>query len=515
MIHRSHWALLFALPAVVLLSPDVATAQERALEYEVGIEAVSYNTFNVRLIVDDLGPENAVYQFASTAPGTYQVMDIGRFVSDFRALDSDGQVVATEQVSTNQWQLADPSSVRTIEYSIGETWDTPVDENQVYPMAGTSLEADHLLFNAHAVLGYPTGMQQRPLSIQFDYPDEWLVGTALSRNADGAFLADDYDHAVDSPILLGDLTVAQTEVSGAAIEIYTYSVSKSIDSEQLLGAMSDMLVAEGEFLGELPVDRYVFLYHFENHGPMNGAWEHSFSSEYTLPDIPFSDRAGGFITDIAAHEFLHIITPLNIHSEIIEHFNFVEPVPSKHLWLYEGVTEWSAHTSQMYAGLKSMDEYLDVFVGKINNDANGYDSDYSLEKLALTSFTPEGQQQYGNIYQRGALVAGLLDILLLDLSDGEAGLQQQLQKLMKEYGPDRPFEDCCFYDVMTDMTYPEVSEFFERYVVGAEPLPIRDYYAKLGLLLIEDEDGAADHFEIYEDASEKQTRLREAWQGGR
>jgi len=104
---------------------------------------------------------------------------------------------------------------------------------------------------------------------------------------------------------------------------------------------------------------------------------------------------------------------------------------------------------------------------------------------------------------------------LLDLSDGEAGLQQQLQKLMKEYGPDRPFKDCCFYEVMTDMTYPEVSEFFERYVVGAEPLPIRDYYAKLGLLLIEDEDGAADHFEIYEDASEKQVMLRESWRQGR
>jgi hypothetical protein len=59
------------------------------------------------------------------------------------------------------------------------------------------------------------------------------------------------------------------------------------------------------------------------------------------------------VTDIAAHEFFHVVTPLNIHSEIIEHFNFVmTPVPSRHLWLYEGTTEWAAHAMQLRAGLE-------------------------------------------------------------------------------------------------------------------------------------------------------------------
>ena len=39
-----------------------------------------------------------------------------------------------------------------------------------------------------------------------------------------------------------------------------------------------MLEAAGRFLGRLPVDRYTFLYHFEDQPA--GAWEHSLSSEY-------------------------------------------------------------------------------------------------------------------------------------------------------------------------------------------------------------------------------------------
>ncbi len=226
------FTLLLAAPAPAqeLSDREFDAGEDQVLEYEVSFEDASLDVFEVRLHVDNLRPENAVYQFASTAPGTYQVMDIGRFVRDFRANDADGQAITTEQVSTNQWRLADPSRVRTIEYSVAETWDTEVEENQVYPMAGTSIEEDHILFNAHAVLGYPTGMQQSPLSIQFDFPDGWLVGTALARDGDGAFLANDYDHAVDSPILMGELTTARTEVSGTPIEIYAYSKSRSIEA---------------------------------------------------------------------------------------------------------------------------------------------------------------------------------------------------------------------------------------------------------------------------------------------
>ncbi|WP_240410350.1 M61 family metallopeptidase [Hymenobacter oligotrophus] len=132
---------------------------------------------------------------------------------------------------------------------------------------------------------------------------------------------------------------------------------------------------------------------------------------------------------MAAHEFFHIVTPLNIHSEIIERFNFVQPTGSQHLWLYEGTTEWAAHMMQLRGGLITLDEYLATLRNKVGYSQERADTTYSLKRLGLNSFSDEGQQQYGNIYQRGALTASLLDLRLLELSGGKRGLREVLLEL--------------------------------------------------------------------------------------
>lgn len=506
-----HLALL-ALPVLPLWpAAGFADATTPSLSYSIDLNDRADDLFKVTLTVTGLSAANEIYQFASTAPGTYQVMNIGRFVRSFEALDAAGKAVPVEQVSVNQWRLGDPARVRTIRYRIAETWDTKVERNQVYLMCGTSIEADHVLINPHAVIGYPAGLQAAPVRLRLVYPSGWKVGTALERGKDGAYLAESYDQLIDSPILLGRLTNASTMVTGVPVEIYAYSKTDQIKAPQLLGAMDDMLEAAGHFLGRLPVNRYTFLYHFEDKSA--GAWEHSLSSEYVFQESPFTDSLGAYLTDIAAHEFFHIVTPLNIHSEIIEHFNFVTPVPSQHLWLYEGTTEWAAHIMQLRAGLKSPEAYLAKMLQKIQIDQAGFDSSYSLRELALTSYSDSGQKQYGNIYMRGALTAGLLDIRLLELSNGERGLQDVILELTRKFGKRRAFPENGLVDTLVAMTYPEVRDFFARYVWESEKLPIREYYAKLGIRLVEDSDGRPVRFEILPDPTPEQRRLREAWLG--
>jgi predicted metalloprotease with PDZ domain len=380
-------------------------------------------------------------------------------------------------------------------------------------MCGTSLEADHVLLNPHAVIGYPEGLQAAPIRLRLAYPAAWKVGTALKRNPDGVFVADNYDQLVDSPILLGPLSRARLTVTGVPIDVYAYSETGKIKASQLLGAMTGMLNAAGRFLGKLPVDRYTFLYHFGDESA--GAWEHSFSSEYVLQEGEFSDSVGRRVTDIAAHEFFHIVTPLNIHSEIIEHFNFVTPVPSRHLWLYEGTTEWAAHAMQLRAGLKTPEAYLQTQIRKMQIDRQAFDSTYSLRELALTSYSDSGQAQYGNIYMRGALTAGLLDIRLLELSNGQRGLQDLIGDLTHRYGKRRAFPDSTFVDTLVAMTYPEIRDFFDRYVWDSQHLPIKEYYARLGITLIEDDKGQPVRFEIDPNPTDEQRILREAWLGRR
>lgn len=492
-------------PAVVhtALATDV-----EVLSYTVDLNHRDDDLFRVTLDVDGLGEDNSVYQFAATAPGTYQVADMGRFVRSFEATDAGGRALEVERVGTNQWLVHDVDRARRIRYTIAETWDTPVDRDPIYMMCGTSIEEDHVLLNPHAVIGYPTGLQDTPIRVRIQRPADWTVGTALETDETGAFWAADYDELVDSPLLMGEITAAGMDVGGASVQVFSYSKTGLVKADDLLSAMRDMLQSAGSFLGEMPVDRYAFLFHFEN--VTKGAWEHSYSSEYVYAEEPYSPDLGRRITDTAAHEFFHIVTPLNIHSEIIENFNFVTPVPSQHLWLYEGTTEWASDAMQLRSGLKDLDAYLGGIVQKMRYDAL-YDSSLSLKDLALESYTAEGQVQYGNIYMRGALVAGLLDIRLLELSHGERGLIDVVMELSQRFGKSRAFPEDGLYDIITEMTYPEIGDFFGSYVQAANPLPIREYYAKLGLRLIENEKGEPVRFELDPDATPQMLALRQAW----
>lgn len=460
-----------------VVKPD-ASAELRPLLYEVNLLDRSDDTFKVRLLVDGLTAENAVYQFAATAPGTYITMDMGRYVREFEALDANGYPMAVERVSTNQWQIKNPEIAREIVYTIAETWDTPVDSNKIYRMCGSSIEDDHALINGQTVFGYPTGLQSRPLRIDIKYPSDWILGTALDQDSEGFYLARNYEHVVDSPILVGELSRSELKIDSTSVEVYTYSKTGKVKSSQIMDGLEKILYAAAEFTDGLPVNRYSFLFHFEDQTV--GAWEHSYSSTYTYSEDLFGILMQATLPDNAAHEFYHIVTPLNIHSEIIEEFNFVTPEPSQHLWLYEGVTEWAAHIMQLRAGLKDLNTYLNT-IGQKLNITEHYPKNLSLTQLAGQAFSPGYINLHGDIYMKGALVAGLLDIRLLELSDGKMGLREVLNQLADRYGSDKAFPEEGFFSEFTAMTYPEIMDFFERYIIGNEEMPVADYYAKLGI----------------------------------
>lgn len=469
---RSLWFLAFSL-----ILAQTTFAGKLDLAFRVDVTKISADSFYVSLDVKGLSGDSAVYQFASTAPGTYQVMDVGRFVGSFAAYDSKGARLSSYRLSTNQFVIKPAKQLARLTYQIEDSYDTVIKEHPVYMMSGSNIESDNAIVNGQMVFGYFTGHQSNPVKVSYLLPDGWKDASALEKKKD-YYMADTYDRLVDSPVMLGKMTSSTLQVGSTNIDIYCYSATDKFTADSLRTHLKDVLFAADKFLDGLPVKRYVFLYHFRDKPMLSaGAWEHSYSSLYTLPESD-NPNYGELIRSTAAHEFFHIVTPLNIHSEIIEKFNFEQPTPSRHLWLYEGVTEWAAHMMQVRAGVKTNDELMKEITQKLKiNDF--FSPDVSLLDLALGSYGEQGKE-YPNIYAKGALSAMLLDVKLLELSGGKRGLQDVLKELSKKYGPKKAFKDETFFDDFVKMTYPEIADFFERYVKGTEALPIKELLAKAG-----------------------------------
>ena len=184
------------------------------------------------------------------------------------------------------------------------------------------------------------------------------------------------------------------------------------------------------------------------------------------------------IRSVVAHEFFHIVTPLNIHSELVEKFNFIKPVMSQHLWLYEGITEWASGIMQLRGGLITLEDYLKEISQKLKiNDF--FKQDISLTELGKRA--TELPQQYANIYMKGSVTGTLMDIRLLDLLDGKKGLRELIIELTNKYGKHKSFSENNFFNELVAMTYPEMDDFINKYIKNTEPLPVKEYFDKLGV----------------------------------
>ena len=117
----------------------------------------------------------------------------------------------------------------------------------------------------------------------------------------------------------------------------------------------------------------------------------------------------------------------------------------------------------------------------------------------------------GRLYILNAFaLAGLLDIKLLELSKGKAGLRELLLSLVEKYGKGNPVSEKNFFEDITKMTYPEIGEFFNNYVLENQPLPHKEYLAKIGLMLARDEEGRPSVSKM-EEMTDEQTLLFNAW----
>ncbi len=470
--------LLTSLSALLwFCGPSVFGGGKIKSFYEVDLNRRDQDSFFVCLRVDGLKADTVIFQFAATAPGTYSVMDVGRFTGSFQAWAKDGAVLPVYRRGSNQYVIGGACRLERVTYSVEDSYDTSIGEHPVGSMSGSNIESDNVVINGQMVFGYFHGHQSDPIEVTFRYPSEWVVGTAAKRKGD-RYRFPTFNELVDSPFMFGPLSTSQFNMSKARIDIYCYSQDTSISAGHFKESLAGLIQAADAFLKGLPVSRYAFLFHFRKGGQyLWGAWEHNYSSYYILPTIP-EPQLTPFVSSVAAHEFFHIVTPLNIHSEVIEHFNFETPTPSAHLWLYEGTTEWAAHMMQVRGGLKTPKAFAEEISKKCKvNDL--FDKGVSLVDLAEHSYG-HLNDQYINIYHRGALVAMLLDMRLLELSEGRKGLRDAILELSRKYGPTRSFPEKEFFDLFVRMTYPEIEDFFDRYVSGTEPLPLKEYLEKAG-----------------------------------
>ena len=477
-------------PILILLGSlflNFSAVSQEAYQVTINLKVIKKDQVKVTYQLPKTDKNEIEFRIPKIVPGTYSISDFGRFISDFQAFDSEGNRLETTRITDNRILIKEAQRLSRISYWVDDTFDAK-SKNIIFEPAGTNIEeGKNFVLNTFGFVGYLQGMKDLPYALEVIYPQGMYGASALEKkslnDSIDLYSAPNYFDLADGPIMYAQPDTTSFDIGKTKILIAVYSPNHVLDPVFVKEQIEPTLYAQKAYLGELPVDRYAFIIYLFDREPLSGALgalEHSYSSFYSLPEIQ-PERLAQVIRGVAAHEFFHILTPLNIHSEEIGSFDFIDPKMSKHLWLYEGATEYAAGLAQVKYGDMSLDQYLDVLNQKLATSQEDYNDTLPFTELSLKCLG-ETKDQYGNVYEKGALIGMALDLKLLELSGGEYGIQDLTRDLSKKYGKHKSFKDNELFDVITALTYPEIRDFFATYVEGDKPLPYADIFAKAGII---------------------------------
>ncbi|MGB0863540.1 MAG: peptidase M61 [Saprospiraceae bacterium] len=476
---------------VALVSFNIQ-AQQDGYRYEIDITKVEDDKLTVSLIVPEGVKEKdkAIFHIPKIIPGTYAIYDFGQYASNMKAYDKSGKEVTIKNTDVNSWEVADAKNLHKIVYQVEDTWDTELvakfSDDYVFEPAGTNFEdKENFIFNINGICGYFKGFERTPFYVSVDRPADFFGATALTRSGGDEdtdiFYASNYMDLQDGPIMFSKPDTAMLKVGNADVLIANYSPNGKVKASDIAKDIEPILQAQRAYLGgTLPVTKYAFIIYLANNSNSGGfgALEHSYSSFYFLPESEPANISQ-IVKDVAAHEFFHIVTPLNIHAEEIHNFDYINPKMSEHLWMYEGVTEYSAGHVQVKHGLMPLEQYLDVLEGKMRNAAT-YKDDLPFTTLSRLCLK-EHKDQYTNVYEKGALIGMCVDILARKKSKGKKGIQELMQDLSKEYGKEQAFKDEDLFKKIGKLTHRKVKKFLIKHVAGPTPLPLAKTFKSVGI----------------------------------
>ena len=492
--------IIFALAfASVLWSCKTGTSAVTAVAKEQVEVAINLNDIKedkvmVTVTSPKITTEEVTYSVPKIVPGTYSIDDYGKYIDDFKAFDSKGNVLSTTKTDDNTWNIKNAKSLVKITYLVNDTFDTEkgggFGQNDIFSPAGTNIDAGkNFILNMHGFVGYFQDKKDLPYTVSISHPETLWGATSMTdqdtSTTNDVFTTPRYAELVENPIMYAKPDYTTFAVDGMEILIGVYSPTGKVTAESITPEMKTMMIAQKTFLGKInATKKYTVLLYLSSMTPTDakgfGALEHPTATTVVLPEMMPKSELVKSMKDVVSHEFFHIVTPLTIHSKEIHYFDYNTPKMSEHLWMYEGVTEYFANLFQINQGLITEEEFYTRMAEKIEH-ANAMNDTMPFTTMSANVLTEPYKAQYLNVYEKGALIGMCLDIIIREKSNGERGILDLMQKLSKEYGASKPFNDNELFAKITSFTYPEVGAFLTTYVSGATPIPYEKYLAKVGV----------------------------------
>ena len=459
-----------------LAAMDAAADSPSAVTYTISLANPEQHLAHVQIMLPAGHPARELQLPVWNA--LYQIRDFSQYVNWVRARDRAGKPLVIRELDKSRWQIDGAADGAVVEYEIYLDSPGPF---------GAQINAHHAFLNLAEVLMYPVDARNAQLTLHFSHvPSAWHIATPL-KSADDAYVAENYDRLVDSPVEIGTFREMDFDESGAHFRVVIDADPADYNADQIKAALQKIVAAAIDWMKDRPFQEYIFFYHFPR-GPAGGGMEHAYSTAIDLNAASIKQNLYA-LESVTSHEFFHLWNVKRIRPRTLEPIDYTKENYTRALWFSEGVTSTVESVIEFRAGLIDEKQFLANVAQEITELENRpAHLTQSAEDSSLNAWL-EGFNYYRrsersvSYYNKGELLGVLLDLTAREQSHGQASLREVLQWMNRNYAQKGQFFDDSrgVRDAVEAVSHADLASFFQKYVAGTEEIPWNDFFRSVGL----------------------------------
>lgn len=411
---------------------------------------------------------------------------IAEFVQNLSVTRADGSAVTTSGPEAGRWRIdAQNGDAIVVRYDVrlnhGDfRWPFGIDG-----VAYTRDSAAFFVSRTFLVLNENV----RTARVRFVIPPEWSVATPW-KPVEGDASAFDVTNRrllMEACVLIGDFTDREVHVGDTIVRL---AIGHALDpyTDTLENAARVSVRAYTDLFEDTPQVRFLAVL---NDNPAGGITDGSAYPNSVSMITPKRMEGANLVQAVytLSHEILHL-------------WNGYRLRPATQMeWFREGFTDYL--TWRTLVTNKLVPE--SALLVELRRQLGAY---FNLNRtVSIAAAGKDSAQNTVLIYEGGSLAALCLDTLIRDRSANEHDFAEFMRRVYARSAlQNAPYDESTLVGVATGLAGEDMQPFFDRYVNGVEPLPLKDSLDAFGLRMDQKKSGDRLSFTVTPDDNAKGAR---------
>ena len=399
--------------------------------YEISILQPETHYMNVKIHIPEVPGDQFELKLPSWLPGAYLISDFSKTIENFSAVMMDGHPLRWSKTDKLTWSVKGKSGeAAIISYDV-----------YAYSLADDACytSAEYAVINPGASLMAVVPYFNEPSRLKIKMTENWArvtTGMTAVDGLDNTFQAADYHELIDCPLMAGNHLLRTFDIDGIPHDVVIEGEG-NLDVDEFVEDLRKISRVEIDMMKHVPYQRYVFFLLITD---IDAGLEHRNSTLIFTKRNDFKPRKKYLETiTIFSHELFHAWNVKALRPKELIVPDYYSETYTDLLWFCEGFTNYYHEVFLHRAGIATCKDYLGRLAKTFHRYRMTPGRDY--QSAAEGSFdawikyyqpNENSNNTTMSYYLKGSLIAFILDISIIEHSQGKYNLDNVMRELYVE-----------------------------------------------------------------------------------